>query len=292
VIAVTVNWNRPTDTIECLRSLTCQTYLNIKVIVVDNGSTDGSVEIIAREFPQVEMIAYPHNLGFAGGYNLGMRRALDLHADFVFIINNDAVIEPDGVSQLMLHVEENSGILAPLIFYYAHPDRIWSSGGKVHPWILEKHDRWMDKKDPGDWPEVLEQSFVNGCVMLFPTKALRRVGLFDESFHLYYEDSDLCRRVQMAGYSILVVPKAKAWHKVALSSGGRESPQERYWMARSSIRFFRKHTRGMQMVAVLIWRSGSAIRTSLKLIFKGNLASLLFYWRGLVDGLFLDRSPN
>jgi GT2 family glycosyltransferase len=285
VYLVTVNWNRHQDTLECLDSLLKVDYPNLRLLAVDNGSSDGSAQAIADRYPQVELICHESNLGFAGGYNSGMRHALQNGADYILILNNDATLATQSVSALLRRVSPGAGILSPVI-YYAHQDEIiWSAGGKINAWTLEQSSTLQDQPDPGEWPDFIEQDFVTGCCMLFPRQTLQKVGLFDESFQLYYEDSDLCRRVRQAGLGIRVVPEARAWHKVARSSGGSNSPNERYWMARSSIRFFRKHARGLQIPAILFWRLGSSIRTTLRLAGQRNWQSLRAYWRGLRDGL-------
>jgi GT2 family glycosyltransferase len=143
--------------------------------------------------------------------------------------------------------------------------------------------------DRGGWDEIIEQDFVTGCCFLAPRSTFETIGLFDEQFTMYYEDFDFSFRVRESGEKILVIPEAKAWHNVSTSSGGRDTPNERYWMARSSIVFFRKHTRGSQRVLITIWRLGSAIRTTLRLLLSGRIPSISAYWRGLWDGL---RQPS
>jgi GT2 family glycosyltransferase len=285
VYAVVVNWNRPADTVACINSLLIQEGVSPKVIVVDNGSSDESVSIIRRNFPQVELIASPTNLKFARGCNLGMRRALEYGAEGVFIINNDAVIAPNGLATLLRHTSLEIGVVAPLIYYFDFPEQIWSLGGRINPWTLEKSDATRIMTDPSEWPSVIEQDFVTGCSMLFSRKVIEKVGLFDERFEQYYEDMDLCRRVRLAGFRILVIPQAKVWHKVAISSGGRDAPDERYWMARSSVRYFYKHGCGWRMLIIIPNRLGSAIKTTVRLLFAGRSKSVKSYWRGLLDGL-------
>jgi GT2 family glycosyltransferase len=114
---------------------------------------------------------------------------------------------------------------------------------------------------------------------------LTEVGLFDERFFMYYEDFDLSLRAHQAGFKILLSPQAKVWHKVAVSSGGSDSPNERYWMARSSVLFFHKHVRGLRWLIVLPYRTGSAVKTVLRLMLRGRAESALAYLRGLRDGL-------
>ncbi len=126
--------------------------------------------------------------------------------------------------------------------------------------------------------------------MLLTRRLLETVGLFDERFHMYYEDLDFCLRVRRSGFQILVVPGAKMWHKVAQSSGGSDSTFERYWMARSSALYFRKHCHGARWLAVLPWRGGSAVRTTLRLLRQGRREACAAYWRGLRDGFRLGQS--
>jgi GT2 family glycosyltransferase len=285
VYAVVVNWNRPADTVACINSLLTQVGVSFEVIVVDNGSTDDSVFIIREKFPQVELIASPTNLKFARGYNLGMRRALDAGAEYVFIINNDAVIAPNGLATLLLHTGSDIGVVAPIIYHFDYPQRIWSIGGKVHPWTLVNINAARHIRVNGKWPQFFEQDFVTGCGMLFHRNILEVVGLFDEQFEHYYEDYDLCSRIRMAGYRIRVIPQAKMWHKIAVSSGGSDAPDERYWMARSSVRYYCKYGRGWRMLVIVPNQLGLAIKTTIRLLCIGRSRSARSYWHGLLDGL-------
>lgn len=285
IYAVTVNWNKPDDSQLCLESLFKQDLPNLKVLFVDNGSNDGSVSMVRNQFPQAEVLALPQNLGFAGGYNRGIRAAIDNGADFVFILNNDATVQKDTLQILLAYFKEDVGILSPLVFYASPPDRIWSAGGRINRWNLEKDDYWTRRQEPDTWPEVIEQDFVTGCAMLFSRKALEQVGVFDENYRMYYEDIDLCYRLRRHGFRILLVPAARAWHKVATSSGGQNTPNERYWMARSSVIYFRKHMRGIQKLIIPVYRFLSAMLTTLRLLARGRLSSLTAYWRGLFHGL-------
>jgi GT2 family glycosyltransferase len=285
IYAITLNWNRKEDTLACLETLICQTVPDLHVLVVDNHSTDSSPDAIATRYPQVEQIINSENLGFAAGFNVGLQFALDAGADYIFIMNNDTILSPDCLEHLMRSTNPEVGILAPIIYYASQPQCIWALGGSTHPLLLEKHDPWADKVDPGDLPEILDCDFVTGCAMFFPRKTLEIVGLFDEKFRMYYEDSDLCLRVRQAGLRIEAVSSAHMWHKVARSSGGSDAPAERYWMARSSIYYFQKHARGLQIPAVAFWRIGSALRTSARLAGGRKWAALGAYWRGLKDGL-------
>jgi GT2 family glycosyltransferase len=177
-----------------------------------------------------------------------------------------------------------------MIYHAQPPDKIWSIGGNERQLLFEVTQYAQGEKDSGGWPTLIERDFVTGCCFLASRQTFEQIGLFDDNFSMYYEDLDFSRRVRSAGLRILVIPKAKAWHNVASSSGGRDTPNERYWMARSSVLFFRKHGRNWRMPLILFWRLGSAIRTSWRLYRSGNSAAIAAYWRGLKDG-FIPPTP-
>lgn len=285
VYILTLSWNQCADTLECLASLQKTSYPNYRLLVVDNHSTDGSVEAITQCFPRVEVIANRQNIGFAAAANRGIEHALCHGAEYVFLLNNDTIVEPTTLEEMVSQAMAlDVGMVAPKIYYYADPQRIWSVGSHRHPLTLEKMRGGEDELDQGQWEDVVQLDFLTGCGLLLPRHFLEDVGLFDERFFIFYEDSDLCLRARKRGYRLLMTPKAKMWHKVSVSSGGRDSPFERYWMARSSVLFFRKHIRGAQWLAVVPWRLGSALRTSFRLGRRGHFHALLAYWRGLLDG--------
>ncbi len=286
VYVVTVNWNNAPDTLECLRTLRGLTYPNFRLLVVDNGSTDGSAERLARAAPDAEHLRLPKNRGFAGGFNAGAHRALENGAQFVLLLNNDTLADP-GLLEPLVEAAAPSDVAAvsPLIFYAEAPERIWSAGAGRSRWTLEltgNHGR--GEVFETTLPPV-EREFLSGCALLVKRKIIEAHGLFDEGFFLYYEDSDFSFRLRQAGYRLLLVPRAKLRHKVSRSSQGSDTPAERYWMARSSVRFFRKHIRGARWAVVLPWRLGSALKTTLRLAGSGNFPAARAYWRGLLDGI-------
>jgi len=283
VVAITLNWNRREDTLECVESLCRLTYPNVRLLVVDNGSTDGSPGAIAKHFPQVEQIVNPANLGFARGFNVGLRRALEVNAEFAFILNNDTYVAPDMLGALVKASEPTDvGIAAPAIYYASDPKRIWSTGGGHNPLTLEMTGDHGRREPIFD---VTERDFVVGCGMLIKRAVLERVGLFDERFFMYYEDSDYCLRARRHSFRLVCVPQARMWHKVASSSNGSDSPAERYLMAKSSAIFFRKHVRGWRWLIIGLYRFGSAIKTTFRLSIHRRFVAARAYWRGLRDGL-------
>lgn len=285
VYTVVLSWNRREDTIACLESLTKLHYPCVRLVLVDNGSSDGTAEAVARQFPDVEVIVNERNLGFAAGCNVGLRHALDQGADYIFLLNNDTQVDPAVLNHLIALAGPNVGMVAPKIYYASDPTCIWSVGGMCHPLTFEKTGDGRGQIDVGQWDKVIERDYLVGCALLLSRHLLIEIGLFDERFFMYYEDSDLSLRARRAGFKLLLSPQAHVWHKVAISSGGSDSPGERYWMARSSVLFFHKHVHGWRWLIVLPYRVGSAIKTVLRLILRGQCRSAWAYLRGLCDGI-------
>lgn len=285
VYVLTLSWNRLEETLACLESMQHLQFANKRLLLVDNGSTDGTPQEVARRMPDVEIIPNRQNLGFAAGCNVGLRHALRHGADHIFLLNNDTEVDPGALRRLADLTAPDVGIVAPKIYYASEPHRIWSVGGNRHPLTLEKTGDARGEIDGVRWEKALERDYVAGCAVLLSRRLLSEVGLFDERFFMYYEDSDLCFRARDAGFRIILAPQAKVWHKVAISSGGADSPNERYWMARSSALFFAKHVEGLRWSVVLPYRTASAIKTTLRLIFAGNAEAARAYLRGLQDGV-------
>jgi GT2 family glycosyltransferase len=283
VYIIVVNWNQKDVTLECLESLSGLHYPNYQIVVVDNNSQDGSTQAINDRFPRVEQIYHKENRGSTAGYNAGFRRALSAMADYVLLINNDTYIDPLALDCLVEACEpEDIGLTGPLIYFADYPDKIWSAGAMRSSLTLElKGNHGRGKK----FSEIIERDFLTSCALLFKRSVLERVGLMDEDFFVYQEENDYCLRVKRAGFRLLLVPQAKVWHRVSLTSGGSDSPGERYWMAKNTMIYFRKHARTWQWLFILPWRMGNAFKTSIRLTWKRNWKALSAYWNGLRDGV-------
>jgi len=234
---IILNWNGLQDTLECLRSVRQSTYENFRVTVVDNGSTDNSVEIIQLRFPEVIVIQNRKNLGFAEGNNVGIRYAFNHGADYVMILNNDTVVAPNILSAF-LDVAENyssAGILGAKILFYTEPERVWFAGGK---WVSKEgeciHLGWGEEDDGSSFEAVTEVECVSGCAMLVKKSVVKDVGLFAPEFYLTFEDTDWCFRVRRQGYQCLYAPKARVWHKVSATFGGK-TPIYTYYFERNRL---------------------------------------------------------
>jgi len=282
---IILTWNRLQDTLACLESLLATEYSNLRIVLVDNGSSDDTPAIVRTTFPTVTVVENGRNLGFAAGTNVGIRYALADETDFVFLLNNDTLVDRSLFQHLLGVIEPGVGMVAPKIYYADDPNRIWSVGAMKHPLTLERSGDGRNQLDAGQWDLVLDRDYLVGCALLISRQLLEEIGLFDEAFFVYYEDSDLTLRAREGGYRLLLAPQAKIWHRVSASSGGSDTPNERYWMAHSSVRFFCKHTRGWHWMIVVPFRMGSALKLTLRLLSRGNVTATTAYWRGLLDGL-------
>jgi GT2 family glycosyltransferase len=218
VSIIILNYNGREDTLACLRSMEHLTYPNARIIVVDNGSTDGSAEAFRAQHPRFELIETGKNLGFTGGNNLGIRHALEQGADYVMLLNNDTVVAPDFLDVMVTAMEANpkAGVTGPTIYYYDSPETIWSAGGAIdwsHGTTCMVGLDEEDKAQFGLSPRPVD--FVTGCAILARRDVWEKVGLLDEKFFMYYEETEWCVRARRAGFDILHVPTAMVWHKIS-----------------------------------------------------------------------------
>lgn len=237
-----LNWNGKTDTIACLQSLRTLHYANVEIVLVDNGSSDHSAEDIHQQFPQVTLLQNTENLGFVGGNNQGIRYALSRGSEYLLLLNNDTLVDPDFLSSLMRTAEKypDIGMLNPII-YYSNSTNIWFCGGKIN-WENGVTSHLMDLDRAYYLPEYdhsILSEYATGCALLTRSEVIRQIGLLDPRFFAYYEDTDWSVRCQKAGWKTVVVPTAKIWHKVSATA----SPRQAFiWGHRNLILFLWKHS--------------------------------------------------
>ncbi len=283
---LTTAWNQVDKTVACLETADALTYANYRVIVVDNGSDDNTSDVVQSRFPHVTLLQNSENLGFAGGYNVGFRAALEENSDYIFLINNDTLLAPDCLTELVDAAEKTDsfGLATAKIYYADRPQRIWSIGGLLQPLLLEIQKLADDQTDSGQWETLRTIDFAPLCGVLIAVSAVRDIGLLDENYFVYYEDMDYCQRLREAGYQLVFVPMAKMWHAVSASSGGQDSAAERYWMGQGSGRYYRTNSTLRQRPFIIIYRLLSALRTTLRLARASNWRAIAAYWLGLTRG--------
>jgi GT2 family glycosyltransferase len=245
VSVIIVNYNSKQDTMECLRSLQAINYSQFEIVVVDNGSIDGSSEYIEKTFSNICCLRVSNNLGFAGGSNLGIKHALASGAKYLLLLNNDTIVDVNFLSSMINLMEKRSDIAAvnPKIYYYDKPNVLWFAGAQYddrYPARESKHIG-IGEIDCAQYDQAKEIQRLTGCCMLINRVAIENVGLLDEQYFCYVEDTDWCLRAKRVGYKLFYVPSSKIWHKVSASAGGEHSPLSCYYMVRNKALFLEKN---------------------------------------------------
>ena len=238
VTAIVLSWNGRERTLACLRSLEHVTYRPFSVVVVDNGSSDGSADAVAAEHPDASLVRLRENLGFAGGMNAGIRAAFEDGADAVVLLNNDMEVEPGFVEPLVSAIADDpeSGAACAQILFTGEPARIWYAGAMFNE--RRGHSgRNVGYGEPPLSPTIPPYPTDRACggAMLFTAHVSESVGLFDENLFAYAEDTDWSLRARRAGLHSLVVPASVVRHAVSASSGGESSPMSIYYALRNSL---------------------------------------------------------
>lgn len=278
IVVVIVNWERSSDTIECIDSVLRSNVPEMQVLVVDNGSEDGSSEKISRSFPQATLVSLPQNLGFAGGYNEGIKHALKSGASHIFLLNNDTVIEPETIYQLMTSPWD---VAVPKILFYNKPDCIWSAGARWRtfpPGVVMIGFRRQD----GRLSAVSHRlEYATACALMIRRQVLEIVGGFDPEFINYMEDYDFAYRVKEAGFNMGFVPEAKVFHKVSRTLG-EYTPRRWKHQGKNTVLFYRKNQRfsWWKLWTFLIW-------VTFRETVTGRFAILPGFWQGVLEGLRL-----
>lgn len=290
VVAVVLNWNGRDETVACLESLATSDYSPLTVVAVDNGSREDIGPVVAERIPDAVVIRNRVNRGFAGGMNVGIRRAASLGADYVLLLNNDTRVDATMVTALVEAAADhpNAGMVCPLVLYRDNPGVILSAGlrcdlrrGYQGPPIGQ------GELDLGQFSAVREVDAPTGAAMLVPTQVVAQVGLLDESLFLYGEDVEWATRMRTAERRVYVAPSARLWHGLSTSSGGPCSPLSAYYQTRNTFVVCARHAplrgargliRGADIVLANLWHARRARRPLV------NARAVLAGWRDYLRG--------
>lgn len=236
VCAVVLNWNRKSDALECADSLLGCSYCNLRVIIVDNASRDGSMDAFRKEYGRNKIVSLISNRT-NGGYvanNLGIGRALEMGAKYALIINNDATIEKGALGKLVATAEKmpQAAIVAPLIVQKGDRRRVWSAGTDFNNWIFKASLMGVGD-DASRYGSRREIPLAVGAAILVRCKAIGEVGLLDEKYFAYYEETKWEILMKRAGWKIVLEPWAVVLHAAASSSGGGRTALSTYYLVRN-----------------------------------------------------------
>ena len=249
VFIVILNWNGISDTLECLRSLVQLTYPRWQVVVVDNGSHGDEAAVIEANFPAITVIRNRENLGYAGGNNVGMRHAVEHSADYIWLLNNDTVVAPDSLSELIAAGRKHTDValLSPVIYHYENPQEIQFAGSTLEP----------DREEQTTLRSVEEARVAVrarpmtlwGTALLLKRDVIDAVGYLNEQYFAYHEDLDYCLRALAVGLGIWVEPAAAVFHKTGRTLGSEDSPLKEYLLVRNWYLFWRSYLRGRRRLS-------------------------------------------
>lgn len=290
VVAIVLNWNKAQDTVQCVEALRRQDYARLQVTVIDNGSAPGSLAPIEALSPPVRLIQNARNLGFAGGVNAGIAQAQADGADFIWLMNNDAMPEPGALSCCVaaMAADPRLGLVSPVILNADADDRIefcggvWDDGGAA----------FRTTDEPAtylSWAEARpERIWLVGTALLIRRYLADEIGGFDEALFAYWEDNDYSVRAIGAGFRCAVALDARVrhWSGRPATDPGLKPVHYHYYMARNEILFMRKTLASREWAKPLLWAVERQLRRANQLRAYPDSARAVFL--GLWDG-FLGR---
>lgn len=245
VSVVILNFKVADLVISCVKSVQKSDYKDISIIVVDNNSQDG-LEGKIKDYKDVEFIQTGKNLGYSGGNNVGIKKALKDGADYVFVLNPDTTITKDTIDILLSRTEQyQADIVGPKIYFEnseqnsSSKKKIWFAGGIFDKANVLGSHKGVNEVDKGQHDKDEEVDFISGAALFVKSEVFKKVGLFDENYFLYYEDSDLCYRAKQAGFKIMYIYQAIVFHGNAKSTG-LGSPLQDYYITRNRLLFASK----------------------------------------------------
>ena len=236
VAIILVDYNGLYDTRECIKSIKNSNLskLDVKIYVVDNASTIDEASIIKSDFPDVFTLRSNNNLGFSGGNNLAIEKAINDGVEYIILLNNDTIIDPNMI-QLLVNNANNYNVTVPTMYYYNNPQKVWYGGGEINKFSgnvnVNKIDSFVKKRC----------TFATGCCICVPRECFEKIGLLKEEYFMYCEDTEFSIRLLKNRINILLIPEAKLFHKVSVSTGGEGSITSLYYSSRNRLFYINEH---------------------------------------------------
>lgn len=279
VTVVVVNWNGIKDTIECLDSLMCLDYDRFNIIVVDNGSCDGSGDIIKHKYPDVLVIRNEDNLGYTEANNIGIRYALNNGAEYICILNNDTIVDKHFISTAIAAFNKynNVGMVGPKILSYHKRNVLWYAGPKttwIYGRLIDIGHRGYGEIDCGQYDQTKTVGFITGCAFVLHRDVIKKVGYLDNRYFAYFEDIDYCLRAKYAHYNLVYEPKSIVWHKAKSSSFdiNTYSSVSMYFGVRNRLLFMKQHGTRYGWVIFIPFMILYMLLTYLTYLYSGNMS--------------------
>lgn len=290
---VTVLYNSAPVLEEFFGTLNTQTYKDFILYVIDNKSSDRSLVEVERLSKTVSfktmILPQPKNLGVAKGNNIGIKAALQDKCDYVLLSNNDIVLEDNTIENLLKgHIDNKASLSVPKIYYWNTDKILWAAGGYWRLTDCSSRHYGMRKTDKGQFDEVRQIEYAPTCFMLINKNVFEDVGFMDETYFVYYDDSDFIWRAVRKGRKLLYyIPSSLLWHKESFSTGGSQSDFSIYYLARNRMYFAHKYFNFLQRTRLYVFLAFHYITRDLKMLTKDQRNILK---KGLADGKALSKT--
>jgi len=249
---VIVNHNLKDSLRETILSVKKVNYPSLEIVVSDNASTDGSIEMLRREFPEVHLLAHEKEQGYGKAASLGLEFFAD-KTKYIFSTTNDVVLDPEIINVLVDYAEEHpdAAVLGAKIYFFGRDNVLWSAGGRIHPLHGHSYHFGWNRKDNPRYDQVRECDYMTGCGYLLRSDVVKKVGFFNPDLVFVCEDADLCYRIRELGYKIVYVPAAKMWHKTSTTLA-KNRPLQLYYTTRNMLYMIQRHKIGFYPLSLLV----------------------------------------
>ncbi len=246
---VIVNYNGEKVQNECIKSLREMSFSDFEIIVVDSGSSDNSIEMLKKTYPDVYLIECKENVGVAAGNNIGIKKSIELGTEYTLLINNDTEVDKELLN-IMVDSSINNKVVVPKIYYYDNKEKLWFAGGKLD-WKKGRSVHFgIGEVDRGQYDEKRIINYAPTCCMLIPNDVFNLVGLMDEKYFMYFDDTDFCARLEEKKIDLLYEPQAVMWHKVSSSTGGENSKVSIYYCYRNQLYYLNKFKNNISFLTI------------------------------------------
>lgn len=290
VYVISLNWNGLAYLKDFCETILKQQYDNYKVVIVDNASTDGSVEFLRQNYPQIEVIRNSTNLGYAAGNNVGLEYACKAGAAYFLVMNNDTIVPSDLIRRLMevALTDPKIGFVTGKV-YFQNTENMLQTAGKLDKWWRATVvNVGQNKLDLGQYEEQRDYDYLDDVFWLVKREVYEKIGGYDPEFFLYWEETDWCARAKESGFRLVYTPKARLYHKVSQSTGGGSNPEKSFHIRRNAVLFYWRHkSKGVFFLKLfLIVREIFDWRRVAAFFIKGKYGeNFRAEWNGFVDGL-------
>lgn len=279
VTLLVLTYNGREMVLACLESVMQSSYDSLRVVVIDNGGHDGTPDAVKAAWgDRVEVLRIEHNVKFSRANNEGIRLALERGSDYIMLLNDDTVMAPETIGELVAVAESDPkiGFVGPKIFYWKPENQIWFAGGMIYPARGTSKHIGIRELDRGQYDEVRDVDYITGCAMMGRREMIEQIGLLDPAYKAYYEDSDWSMRAAKAGWRRVYVPAGRVWHKISASTGGQFTAYKIYHKLRSGFIFFGRYSRWYHLFTIPFFQIADIVRV-LALVLRGKVSNT---WSG------------